>query len=252
MSQSEFRAALLDPALPAPPGLTDPQGRPAGRRFNVYRNNVSVGLTEALRQSFPVIRKLVGEAFFTAMAQEHLRTHPPTSPMMMVYGAAMPGFLERFPPVAHLPYLPDVARLELALRQSYHAADAPALPPEVLQRLDPARLMAARLRFAPAVRLVRSRWPVQSIWAANMRDTAPPAAMAAEDVLVTRPAFDPGPVLLPPGAGGFVADLLAGATFGAAFDAAGAFDLTATLGCLLQGAAITAIDEDEPHLPRPG
>jgi hypothetical protein len=137
MSQQEFRTALLDPEHPVPSGLTDPQGRPAGRRFNVYRNNVSVSLTEALRQAFPVVQKLVGEEFFTAMAQEHLRAHPPASPLMMFYGEAMPAFLSAFPPVAHLPYLADVARLELALRASYHAPDAVPSQPVVSHGLNP-------------------------------------------------------------------------------------------------------------------
>ena len=110
MSQAEFRAALLDPARLAPPGLTAPDGRPAGRRFDVYRNNVTVSLTEALRQAFPALRKLVGEDFFAAMAREHLRAHPPASPVLMFYGGAMPAFLETFPPVAHLPYLAAEAR----------------------------------------------------------------------------------------------------------------------------------------------
>ncbi len=246
MNQSTFRAALLDPACPVPPGLTDPEGRPAGRRFDVYRNNVAVGLTEALRQSFPALRKLVGEEFFTAMAQEHLRTHPPASPMMMFYGEAMPGFLERFAPVAHLPYLADVARLELALRRSYHAADAAPVGGTVLQALPPDRLMASGVMLAPALRLVRSRWPVQTIWAANLRGGPPPELAQPEDVLITRPDFDPEPAVLPAGAASFVQALLGGATFGAAYDAAGTFDLTTTLGLLLAGGAIVGIVEGQP------
>ena len=244
MSLAAFRDAILDPSLGAPEGVTDPQGRPAGRRFNVYRNNVTVGLTEALRQSFPAILKLVGDDFFTAMAIEHLRAHPPTSPLMMFYGDAMPDFLMRFAPVQHLGYLPDVARLELALRQSYHAADSAPVPAERLQSLPPERLMAARIGLAPALRLLRSDWPVQSIWAANMRGAEPPKALRPEDVLITRPAFDPEPHLLPKGAAGFIMALQAGHNFGAAFDAAEPFDLTATLGLLLAGGAITDITED--------
>ncbi|MGL4280159.1 MAG: DNA-binding domain-containing protein, partial [Albidovulum sp.] len=152
MTQSDFHAALLDPERPAPHGLTDPEGRPAGRRFDVYRNNVAVSLTEALRQAFPVVRKLVGEAFFTAMAREHARRFPPRSPLLMFYGEDMPGFLAGFPPVAHLGYLPDIARLELALRQSYHAADAKPLAVETLQSLAPEAFLAARIRLAPALR----------------------------------------------------------------------------------------------------
>lgn len=242
MSQTEFRAALLDPGRPAPPGLTDPAGRPAGRRFDVYRNNVTHSLTEALRQGFPVLRKLLGDDFFAALAREHLRAHPPASPLLMFYGADLPGFLERFPPVAHLGYLPDVARLELALRDSYHAADAGPVPPEMLQRLAPETFLASRLALAPSLRLLRSRWPVHAIWSANMRGTAPPAAALPEDVIILRRDFDPEPALLPEGAAPFLAALLAGRTVGAALDAAPAFDLTATLGLLIGGNAIVAIE----------
>ncbi|MCB2116144.1 MAG: putative DNA-binding domain-containing protein [Rhodobacteraceae bacterium] len=241
MTQTEFRAALLNPDLPAPPGLIDPEGRPAGRRFDVYRNNVTASLTEALRQAFPVVRKLVGEEFFTAMAREHLRAHPPTSPVLMFYGAAMPVFLETFPPARHLGYLPDIARLELALRHAYHAADAEPVAPESLQALSPEAFMTARLTLAPATRLLRSGWPVHAIWSANMRGTPPPSKAVAEDVLITRPEFDPEPHLLPAGAAPFIAALLAGETVGSALDAAPEFDLTATLGLLIGARAVTAV-----------
>ena len=242
MSQTEFRAALLDPERPVPAGLTDPQGRPAGRRFDVYRNNVTVSLTEALRQAFPVIRKLVGEEFFTAMAREHVRAHPPTSPLMMHYGRDMPAFLEDFPPVRHLGYLPDIARLELALRESYHAADAKPVAAEALRTLSPDALLSARLTLAPALRLIRSRWPIHAIWSANMRGTDAPKATVAEDILVARPDYDPEPHALPHGAAPFIAALMGGATVAEALEAGAEFDLTATLGLLLATGAIIAIN----------
>lgn len=241
MSQTAFRAAILDPDLPAPAGLTDPEGRPAGRRFDVYRNNVTVSLTEALRQAFPVVARLVGDDFFAAMAREHLRAHPPKSPVLMFYGEAMPAFLEAFPPVAHLGYLPDIARLELALRQSYHAADAPPAAPETLAALAPEALIGARLTLAPALRLLRSRWPVHAIWMANTQGGPTPSVVEAQDVLVVRPAFDPLPLLLPGGAAPFITSLLAGTSIGAAVDAVPEFDLTATLGLLIGANAITAV-----------
>lgn len=241
MSLKDFHAALLDPERPAPPGLTDPDGRPAGRRFNVYRNNVAVSLTEALRQAFPVIRKLVGDEFFTAMAREHARQYPPRSPLLMFYGEDMPHFLASFPPVAHLGYLPDIARLELALRQSYHAADAKPLATEALQTLPPEDFLAARPGLAPALRLICSDWPILSIWRANTEGTSPPTARVAEDVLILRPEFDPAPHLLPEGGAAFIAALLRKEPVAAALEAAPGLDLTATLTLLIAGGAIAGL-----------
>lgn len=245
MSQLDFHAALLDADRPIPAGLIDPQGRPAGRRFNVYRNNVSVGLTEALRQAFPVVRKLVGDEFFTAMAQEHLRAHQPASPLMMFYGEAMPGFLASFPPVAHLAYLPDIARLELALRTSYHAADVAPVATSSLAELSPDRLAQTRFALAPSLALVRSRWPVHTIWLANMRGAPPPATAESQAVLITRATFDPEPHLLPPGGADVIEALIDGQTIGAAADHINPAHLPTLLGLLIAGNAITDIKTED-------
>ncbi len=244
MIEAAFRAALLNPDLPVPAGLIDPGGRPADRRFAVYRNNVAMSLQTALAQAFPVLRQLVGEAFFAAMAAEFRRAHLPSSRLVWQYGDQMPAFLQAFPPVAHLPYLPDVARLEIALRNSYHAADCTPVPAETLSAIPPERLLSARLRLAPAVQVLPSRWPVFGIWQAHADGAAPPV-MASQDVVILRPAFDPAPSLLPKGGSGFVGAVMAGQTVAAAIDAAGPdHPLDVTLTLLMTGGAISEILED--------
>ena len=243
--QTAFTAALLDPDAPVPADLADPQGRPAGRRFSVYRNNVAVSLTEALETAFPVLRKLVGDEFFAAMAGVFLRQHPPASPLMMHYGAEMPAFLEVFDPVKSLPYLPDIARLEIAIRQSYHAADSRPLAPEALQSLPPDQLMQARIMLAPALRLIRSDWPVHAIWAANMAG-GPKPEMRPQAALVMRPGFDPVVICADQPMADFIDALLRGHPFAAALDAAGArFDLSAALTQLLEGRAMVGMSLEE-------
>ncbi|WP_300520196.1 DNA-binding domain-containing protein [Aliiroseovarius sp.] len=245
VTQTDFRAGLMDAARPVPPGLSDAHGAGAGKRFDVYRNNVAVSLTEALEQAFPTIHALVGDEFFKAMAGVYLRQSPPASPILSQYGATFPRFLSGFQPVAHLGYLPDVARLEQAMRESFHAGDAAPADPAALQDLPPDRLMSARLILAPATRLVRSPWPIHSVWMATNRD-GPAPTPGAQEVLITRPEFDPLPTLLPAGGADFI-EALATHSFGAALATAQRgtpdFDLTTTLGALVAGRAIARITE---------
>lgn len=243
MNQAAFAAALLDPDAAVPDGIIDPLGRPAPKRFSVYRNNVASSLTRALEAAFPTVRKLVGEEFFGAMAVAFLREHPPTSRLMMLYGDALPGWLETFPPVARLGYLPDVAHLDQAMRESYHAADATPLAEADFQRLLGADIAGLRLQPAPSVRLVQSRWPVWSIWSANAED-GPSPRPGAEDALILRPEYDPRPHRLPAGGGAFVAALLGGHALGECLDAAGPdLDLPALLSLLIAGRALVGVKE---------
>ncbi|AHD00409.1 DNA-binding domain-containing protein [Leisingera methylohalidivorans] len=246
VSQADFTRAMMDADLPVPDGLTDHHARPAGRRFSVYRNNIAVSLTEAMHSAFPVIARLLGKQNMDGLAGLYLRRHPPSSPLMMFYGKHFPEFLEGMEQLKHLGYLGDVARLELALRRAYHAADAAPIPPEALGALPPDALMNARLQLAPAVQVLRSPWPVHGLWRYNTEDGAPKPQAEAQDVLITRPEYDPIPQVPPPAGATWIRALMTGASIGQALDQAAAedqtFDLGATLALLLQGGAITGLD----------
>lgn len=240
-TQTQFRAALLDPASPPPQGIQNPDGVQATKRFDVYRNNVAVSLSDALETAFPVVRKLVGDDFYRAMAGVYLRAHPPTSPVMMFYGDQMPDFLAGFAPAQSVPYLPDMARLELALRQSYHAADSTTIAPDALARIAPDDLPNVTFTFAPSVHLIASRYPLHSIWAANtyggdITQTAQPA-------LITRPEFDPSVDPLTPEQTVVTSALMAAEPLGNALQLGGeGFDFGALLGLLLSRNALISLN----------
>ena len=98
---------------------------------------------------------------------------PPDSPLMMFNGAGFPSFVSNCAQLDHLAYLSDVARLELALRSAYHAADITQIHSSELEALAPDKLSKAYIELAPAVRLIRSTWLIHAIWCYNMRDGAP-------------------------------------------------------------------------------
>lgn len=242
LSQSTFMDSVLDPQAAVPQGLCNPDGTPASKRFNIYRNNVAVGLTEALETAFPILRKLVGDNFFRAMSGVYLRKHPPKSPLMMFYGDAMPAFLRRFEPAKSVPYLPDIAALELALRHAYHAADATPIDASALAALTADALMTTRLRIAPAVQIITSDYPIHAIYRANTAVDAPRPVMQPEAVLITRPGFDPELHLINAAAANCITGLKAGQSLGQTMATAGdTLDLGATLGLLLAQGAVTEI-----------
>jgi hypothetical protein len=180
-----FAAGLFDGSLP--PGLTARAPDEAARRFAVYRNNVAVGLVDALARRFPVIERLVGQAFFRGMGKLYLQAQRPKSPVVMEWGDTFPEFLAAFPPLAGYPYMADVARIEVARTRAYHAADARPIAPERLlaAAADPA---AARLGLHPSVQVLSLAFPAASIWAANQPGVAaqPPSLVGRETALILR------------------------------------------------------------------
>lgn len=244
---SAFHAALVDPLAPVPANTVSPRGTVDPLRFAVYRNNVHVGLVNALAAKFPVTRRVVGEAFFAGMARTYVGRSKPQSPLLALYGADFPEFAGGFPNTEALPYLSDLARLEALWSESYNAAEAPALSIAGLAALPPEALGDRRLVPHPAARLLVSDFPVGSIWGAHqVEPVAPIQTWQAEAVLLARPDAQVGVHILPPQDVPFIAALLAGQALG---DAAGAatdpaFDFGTALVGLLSLGAFSAILEE--------
>ena len=221
--QRQFAQALLSAEPVLPPGLVGPRGAVSAERFAVYRNNVAVSLIEALRSAFPIVNRLVGEEFFSAMARTHSLLHPPSSPVLLAYGGDFPDFVAAFEPAAALPYLADVARLEWFWLESYHAAEAEPLVIEALHTMAPFELPELRLHLHPSARLIRLTHPALSIWRAHQVSDEPgeiELTDGPEYLLSVRPHADVEIVRLSHGALALLDAMRAHATLGEAVEAA--------------------------------
>ena len=136
-------------------------------RLQVYRNNLYISLREALAAVYPAVQSLVGEAFFAATARAFIGEHPPRSGNLHDFGAELATFLAEFPPAASLPYLEDVARIEWAWHENFHAAEAQRFDFAALARIAPEDYGRLRLTLQPAARLVASEFPALRIWEVN-------------------------------------------------------------------------------------
>ncbi len=254
---ADFAAALLDPALPCPPGLRTWNGSDPAARFAVHRNNVTTSLVDALADNLPVVQALVGIAFFRAMATLFVRRSPPRSPVLAHYGDEIPAFIERFEPARSVPYLADMVRLETARRRAFHAADAAPVAAADLQRALACgdRAGALRLGWHASVAVVASPFAIVSLWAAHQVDPVDDAVLAQVDphvpetALILRDGLDVLVQRLPNGAAAFIASVRDGSDFataandGISVDAA--FDLQGTLALLMRHGALVSV-----HLPR--
>jgi hypothetical protein len=237
--ETSFAAALLNADRPIPEGITAHNAAVPTRRFAVYRNNVVAGLVKALENRFPVVEKIVGEEFFAAMARVFAVERPPRSPLLARYGDEFAAFIAAFEPARELPYLAGVARLEAARTRAYHAADATPLDAGRFAMLDTAAIAGIRIELHPSIGIVRSPYPVVTIWAMNSgeRELVPVEDWRGEDALVARPYLDVEVRALPPGGAAFLLALGAGRTLGEAAGIAAVddpdFDLTGNVAGLI-------------------
>lgn len=243
-TQQQFAAALRDPGAPVPDSISAAHG------FDVYRNNVAVGLIDALADTYPVVHALVGEEFFRARARIFSRLFLPSSPVLLNYGGDFPEFLATQHEDEATPYLADVARLEWAWNRAYHAADVAPISIDELAAVPEQAVENVRFQFHPSTALVTSPWPIVSIWQAH-QESDPENLLAQlpdreEAAIIVRPHLSVQINALDPVAYDFVRALHDGDSLGHASALVvgnRSLDLPGHISALFETGAIIAITE---------
>jgi hypothetical protein len=164
--QRSFAAALRDPGVACavlPPA-----------NLSVYRNNTRATFRQALEQTFPVVRRRVGDEFFRQLCARYRERHPSRSGDLHWVGRDFATFLDEHLAGGDYAWLADLARLEWARNECSVAAELPALGPDTLSGFESADLEHVVFGFQPSMRLHAFSYPIFSVWQANQVENAPP------------------------------------------------------------------------------
>lgn len=165
----DWRDALLRPGGEVPDGLSSWNGSDPAQRFAIYRNNVLVSLRDALADTFPALRDHLGHETFSDLALDYLCQHPPQSAILAHYGESFPGWLSEQTQWQLPNWCVEMARLERAYINSFHAADAAVPSLSDWQHLleDEELLARCQPRLHPALQLIDVQYEILPLWAAS-------------------------------------------------------------------------------------
>ena len=152
------------------PLLSKNQRLTTEEQITIYRNSVIGCMIHALRQTYPVCNKLVGEQFFDVMATQFIHKHPSLSPDIGNYGESFADFIADFKPAKALVYLTDIARLEWAWERAFRAVDHPGLDLQSLGQCDAEKQNSLHFQLSPGSHLIASDYPIAKIWQLNQDD----------------------------------------------------------------------------------
>lgn len=165
--QASMKAAMISGGEPGE-GLVAavlPSGLDPAQRIQIHQNNYRQTLTSALLALFPIAQVFVGEPFMKAALSRYVASEPPSEAVLARYGAGAAAFLEAFPPVAQVPYLPDIVRLEWFIHELQVSAEQETASDAT----------GEALRISPNVRIVDSAYPVLNLWMAGTGQIPPEA-----------------------------------------------------------------------------
>ncbi|QLQ31759.1 MAG: putative DNA-binding domain-containing protein [Candidatus Thiothrix singaporensis] len=188
--QTRFIAAIFDRNQRAGMAeLVKSQGAlDAAQRVGIYRNSVHGVLLQHLGALYEVTRQLVGEAFFERLSDEFVDHAPPTRPFLVEYGDAFPAFMQRHAALEEMPWLADVARLEWARHQAWHAVNQPAGDFTQIMMLSEGQQASLCFQMPGSAQLVQSPYAVHQVWLAHQPEDFP-GKLPLERIQIPQPAY---------------------------------------------------------------
>lgn len=177
--QARFVAVLQKGPSAYPEGLFAGDAERALLGLRAHANTISHARLVAIEQTYPRTLAHIGHEAFNALSRAFIDQPHVRQRKLMAIGAGFADFLAD--QASHL-LAADLAAVEWAWLESYHAADTAALRLADLAQYNEARLLALPVMVHPATRLVAIGGPVADLLPELAVIDSSPAS-----ILITRP-----------------------------------------------------------------
>jgi hypothetical protein len=185
--QSDFQAYLLDSSKGATFKKLIVNDKKVGvkKRLGIYSDAYRLRIIEALSNSYPILKALLGDDLFEQAARLYIDQYPSTYRNMRWVGDKMSEHLqENFP---QYPIAAEMATFEWGLSLAFDADDAPILGLQDLTAIAPENWADLRFQFRPSMQLFTFKWNVLLVWQAlNSEESAPKISQIEEPCVVWR------------------------------------------------------------------
>lgn len=175
--QSRFTEAITrkDPSILLSPSV-ELEFEPEQSQAVYQDDNINSG-RDALTQTFPVTRRLVGEEYFQTLSEEYCRNYPAESDDMLRFGDRFPLLLLKLSierrELDKLRFLPELARLEWLIQSAYFADRDTHFDFDALASVPMTAQPHIIFTLSHALSLMFSDWPVFEIWRAHQQAMNP-------------------------------------------------------------------------------
>jgi hypothetical protein len=159
-----------------------PEGVDASARLAVYVDGYLARVTDSLRESYPALLLVLGEASFASLVARYVAELDGTPRNLNYVGRDLPHFLAADSLSNDLPFLCDLARLEWAALCCFHSELVDSFDVSACAGWGMDEWAKARIDFQPGLAVVRSAWPIR-----ELRDSRDKERSEIDIDLVDRP-----------------------------------------------------------------
>ena len=142
------------------------------KRLSIYADAYRLRIIEALANTYPKLKALLGEALFNKTARSYIVAHTSTFRNMRWYGHEMRAHLLYTLP--EYPIAAEMAAFEWALGLAFDAEDTPILALQDLANIPPENWADLRFKFQSAIQVLPLRWNTIAVWKALDAEEQPP------------------------------------------------------------------------------
>lgn len=185
--QNDFQAYLLDSTKGAAFKNQIVNDKKVGvkARLGIYADAYRLRIIEALANSYPILKALLGDDLFEKVARSYIDKFPSTYRNMRWVGDKMSEHLQTSFP--QYPIAAQMATFEWALGLAFDAEDTPILSLQDLAEIPPKNWADLRFKFHPSMQLLNLNYNVLRVWQAlNAEETPPKVAQINEPCVVWR------------------------------------------------------------------